>query len=110
MRRLLIASLALTIACIYSQVPIGYAQQQFVDKNKLPKTETFDLAGLPSYQLEHKVSGTIRSFGFSLGGMMPIWEEGFRKYQPDIRFEDFFPSADVAITYFLSVLDALPTP
>jgi len=58
--------------------------------------------GLPSYKPEQQVSGVIRSFGFSLGGMMPIWEEGFRKYHPDIRFEDKFPSGDVAIAGLVS--------
>src|SRR5262247_1284017 len=58
--------------------------------------------GLPSYKPEEQVSGVIRSFGFSLGGMMPIWEEGFRKYHPDIRFEDKFPSGDVAIAGLVS--------
>ena len=61
-----------------------------------------ELEALPHYQPEQKVSGTIRNFGYSLGGMMPIWEEGFRKFQPDIRFEDRFPSGDVAIAGLVS--------
>jgi len=102
MRRLFTISAALlfTITSVYSQAPVGGAPQQFA--NKLAKTENFNLAGLPSYQPEQKVSGTIRSFGFSLGGMMSIWEEGFRKYHPEIRFEDKFPSGDVAIAGLVS--------
>jgi phosphate transport system substrate-binding protein len=61
-----------------------------------------NLDDLPAYKPEQKVSGTIRNFGFSLGGMMPIWEEGFRKYHPNIRFEDKFPSGDVAIAGLVS--------
>jgi len=61
-----------------------------------------NLTELPRYQPKQHVSGTIRSFGFSLGGMMPIWEEGFRKYQPEIRFEDKFPSGDAAIAGLVS--------
>ncbi len=61
-----------------------------------------NLTELPRYQPEQHLSGTIRSFGFSLGGMMPIWEEGFRKYQPEIRFEDKFPSGDAAIAGLVS--------
>src|SRR6202171_3010295 len=60
------------------------------------------LEGLPHYQPEQKVAGTIRNFGYSLGGMMPIWEEAVGKYQPDIRFEDKFPSGDVAIAGLVS--------
>src|SRR5260370_3626944 len=60
------------------------------------------LTDLPSYQPGPQVSGTIRSFGFSLGGMMHIWEEGFQKYQPEIHFEDKFPSGDAAIAGLVS--------
>jgi len=35
---------------------------------------------LPAYQPRHKVSGTIRNFGSGLGGMVQLWEEGFRKF------------------------------
>lgn len=61
-----------------------------------------NLSDLPPYKPEQKVSGTIRNFGYSLGGMMPVWEEGFRKFQPDIRFEDKFPSGDAAIAGLVS--------
>ncbi len=90
------------ITYVYSQAPTRRAQQQLTSGDTISKTEKFNLAGLPSYQPEQKVSGKIRSFGFSLGGMMPIWEEGFRKYQPEIRFDDKFPSGDVAIAGLVS--------
>jgi phosphate transport system substrate-binding protein len=61
-----------------------------------------DLNDLPHYQPGQKVSGTIRDFGFSLGGMMPVWEEGFRKFQPEVQFDDKFPSGDVAIAGLVS--------
>jgi phosphate transport system substrate-binding protein len=95
------AALLFTITPAYSQAPVGPASQQFVN-DKLSRIEKFNLAGLPAYQPEQKVSGTIRSFGFSLGGMMPMWEEGFRQYQPEIRFDDKFPSGDVAIAGLVS--------
>jgi len=60
------------------------------------------LDDLPSYKPQQQVAGVIRSFGSSLGGMMPIWEEGFRKYQPNVRFEDKFPSGDAAIAGLVS--------
>ena len=55
------------------------------------------LGNMPPYQPRQVVSGTIRNFGYSLGGMMAIWEEGFRQFQPDVDFEDRFPSGDAAI-------------
>lgn len=57
---------------------------------------------LPAYKPSEQVSGVIRSFGSSLGGMMPIWEEGFRSRHPNIRFEDKFPSGDAAIAGLVS--------
>jgi len=57
----------------------------------------FDLGGLPHYVPEQQLTGTIRNFGFSLSGVLPKWEEGFRKFQPGINFDDKFPSGDVAI-------------
>src|SRR5258708_3689153 len=50
---------------------------------------------LPAYQPAPKISGTIRAFGTSLAGLMKSWEEGFAKYQPEIRFDDKYPSGDV---------------
>ena len=44
---------------------------------------------LPNYRPEKKVSGVIRSWGSNhMETMMKYWEEGFRKYQPDVWFED----------------------
>jgi len=57
----------------------------------------FDLSQLPHYVPETQLTGTIRNFGFSLSGVLPIWEEGFRQYQPGIDFADKFPSGDVAV-------------
>src|SRR5260221_2639062 len=102
--RLLIASsaLALMITCVYSQAPTRREQEQLTGRDPITKIENFNLASLPVYQPEQRVSGTIRSFGFSLGGMMKVWEDDFRKYQPDVNFEDKFPSGDVAIAGLVS--------
>lgn len=51
------------------------------------------LDGLPRYQPKEKVSGTIRLWGHGapvldfMGMLMKSWEEGFAKYQPDVKFE-----------------------
>jgi phosphate transport system substrate-binding protein len=48
-----------------------------------------DLSSLPEYRPGQSVSGVIRSWGSSqMGAMMKNWEEGFRKYQPNVWFED----------------------
>src|SRR5712691_11130687 len=39
----------------------------------------FRLEGLAQYQAGKAVSGTIRNFGFGLGGVLALWEDGFRK-------------------------------
>ncbi|MFZ6758307.1 PstS family phosphate ABC transporter substrate-binding protein [Undibacterium sp. Ji50W] len=51
---------------------------------------------LPKYQPQQQVSGTIRNYGFGLGGVLKKWEEQFRHYHPDIHFQDTLPSSDTA--------------
>jgi phosphate transport system substrate-binding protein len=52
------------------------------------------LKWVPSYRPEHQVSGTIRVQGHESPGkdspaeLLNSWEEGVRKYHPDIRFEN----------------------
>src|ERR1700761_3700202 len=52
---------------------------------------------LPAYKPAQQVSGTIRNYGFGLGGVLQLWEEGFRKFHPGVRFEDKLPTSDAAI-------------
>jgi phosphate transport system substrate-binding protein len=48
-----------------------------------------DLSSLPQYQPKTKVSGVIRSWGSNhMSPLMKYWEEGFRRYQPSVWFED----------------------
>jgi phosphate transport system substrate-binding protein len=56
-----------------------------------------DASGVPSYRPEQSVSGTIRNFGFGLGGVLKLWEQAFVKLQPGIRFDDKLPTSDAAI-------------
>jgi len=102
--RLLIAFTALAVVAtsVYSQAPTSEQQRLVSGSDPIARTGHFNLASLPVYQPEQRVSGTIRSFGFSLGGMMKVWEDGFRRYQPDVNFEDKFPSGDVAIAGLVS--------
>jgi phosphate transport system substrate-binding protein len=49
--------------------------------------------GLPHYQPQEQVSGTIRLWGHGapvldfMGMLVKSWEEGFEKYQPGVKFE-----------------------
>lgn len=50
----------------------------------------WQLEDLPEYKAEQKVSGVIRVWGsgyFAQGNLGNYWEEGFRKYHPDVKFE-----------------------
>jgi len=55
------------------------------------------VAPLPAYQPQATVGGTIRNFGSGLGGLVKLWEQGFAKLQPAVRFEDHLPTSDAAI-------------
>ena len=69
----------------------------------------FDLSELAPYKPEHRVSGTIRNFGFGLGGLLKLWEEDFQKIHPDIRFVDNLPTSDAAIPALVTgVADLAP--
>src|SRR3984893_10615256 len=47
------------------------------------------LSSLPDYRPDQQVSGLLRSRGNDqMTALMKQWEKGFRKYQPDIRFDD----------------------
>ena len=56
------------------------------------QSQTVD--GLPSYKPEQKVSGTIRIWGHGnskddyIKGLVVAWENDFRRYQPDVHFEN----------------------
>jgi phosphate transport system substrate-binding protein len=52
---------------------------------------------LPQYKAEGHVAGTIRNFGFGLGGVLKLWEQAFAKIHPEIRFDDKLPTSDAAI-------------
>jgi phosphate transport system substrate-binding protein len=69
----------------------------------------FHLDGLPHYRAGQVVSGTIRNFGFGVGGVLVSWEEGFRKIHPDVRFDDHLPTSDAAIPALVTgVTDLAP--
>ncbi|MDD3179223.1 MAG: substrate-binding domain-containing protein [Opitutaceae bacterium] len=53
-------------------------------------TKKWDLSGLPEYTPQAQVVGTIRiarDCYLTAARVMPLWAEGFRKYQPLVNFE-----------------------
>lgn len=56
------------------------------------------LKDLKPYRPEQKVSGTIRNWGNNyIPELMKDWEEGFQRYQPDIRFETHLPGTETGM-------------
>lgn len=69
-------------------------------RDKVFYTTRFNLDDLPEYKPEQKVSGTIRLWGLNYitdGNVARYWEEGFRRYHPDVRIEYNTPSALVSV-------------
>lgn len=71
---------------------LQHAREQFVEAKgkKAFYTRQFDLGGLPAYQPQQQVSGTIRMWGSNYivdGNVGRYWEEGFRKFHPGVKFD-----------------------
>ena len=59
-------------------------------------SEQWKLDDLPAYAPKQKVSGVIRQWGSNYFADSPLgkmWEEGFKKHHPEIRFEDELKTA-----------------
>ena len=53
---------------------------------------------LPDYRPEAKVSGVIRTWGSPhMGAMLRQWQDGFRRYQPEVQFADNLKGTGMAI-------------
>ena len=78
------------------------ARQKFLQERAAKKfyTKKFDLTGLPAYKPEQQVSGVIRQWGsnyFADSPLAKVWEDGFRKFQPGVKFEDHLRTTEHAI-------------
>ncbi len=73
----------------------------------------FDLSGLPHYKPEQQVSGTLRMIGSNYvadGHVGEYWQQGFQKFQPDVRFKYDLKSPSAAIPgLYLGVSDLGPS-
>ena len=92
----MVAIAAFLTACVQAQqrdgleVQRGRAERIGARGAKAYYTKRWNLDDLPEYKPEQKISGTIRVWGsgyFAQGNLGKYWEEDFRKYQPDIKFE-----------------------
>ena len=64
--------------------------------------EEWDLKALPHYRPDQQVRGIIRMGGAKMGGLVEIWENAFKKYQPGIQFANELPSSDVAMACMMT--------
>ena len=95
-----IRQIPLVLVCSSFLAALTYAQ------NVAAATQ---LSDLPQYKPEQIVTGTIRNFGFGLGGVLKLWEEGFQKIHPGIRFDDKLPTSDAAMPALVTgVTDLAP--
>lgn len=63
-------------------------------------TQEFDLSGLPEYKPSTPMKGVIRQWGSNYLADSPLegyFEEAFRKYHPEVRFENNLSSTFVAM-------------
>jgi phosphate transport system substrate-binding protein len=63
-------------------------------------TKKFDLSGLPEYKPEGRMRGTIRQWGsnYIADSMLGKYlEEGFRKYHPEVTFQNNLKSTFIAM-------------
>jgi len=97
--------LAATVGLVQGQdaLELQRSREKFV-KERGVKTfypaDQFDLKDLPPYRPEQKVSGAIRIWGNNYlkdGELAKYWEEGFRKFHPEVKIEWTLPSAADAI-------------
>ena len=69
----------------------------------------FDAQALAPYRAQAHVRGVIRNYGFGFGGLLKVWEEGFRKYHPGAAFSDTLVTSDAAFPALVTgVTDLAP--
>jgi phosphate transport system substrate-binding protein len=94
---LLAAALTGAAAAQTDRVSTGLAMQEaraeglkIKGKKAYYPADKFDLSGLPAYTPKQKVTGTIRLWGSNYivdGNVGEYWEQEFRKFHPDVKFE-----------------------
>jgi phosphate transport system substrate-binding protein len=65
--------------------------------------------GLPPYEPESVVTGTIRFHGFGLGGVLVSWQQEFQKFHPGVKFQNDLRTSDAAFPALITgVSDLAP--
>jgi phosphate transport system substrate-binding protein len=67
---------------------------------KVAYTKQFDLSGLPPYQPQHKLKGTLRVWGSNYitdGKVGGYWVEAFRRVHPDVKIEWHMKTTGAAV-------------
>src|SRR5499427_7823536 len=62
-------------------------------------TKKFDLSGLPHYAPKKQLTGWIRLHGSNYladGKLGQYWQQGFAKFQPEVRISFYSPTAAIA--------------
>jgi phosphate transport system substrate-binding protein len=102
---LFVSAVAWAVSGALAQAPkteIDAARDRMIEakRYKVYYTNKFDLSGLPSYQPERKVSGTIRMWGanyFTDSPLAGYWQQEFRKWHPQVKFDFHLHSSQHAI-------------
>jgi len=74
----------------------GFGAVLFAATLALASARAYDLSGLPEYKVDYKITEfePIRLYGSALNGLGEALCEGFKKYQPKVKFENRYPSSD----------------
>ena len=102
---LFVSAVACAVSGALAQAPkteIDAARDRMIEakRYKVYYTNKFDLSGLPSYKPGRKVSGTIRMWGanyFTDSPLAGYWEQEFRKWHPQVKFDFHLHSSQHAI-------------
>lgn len=77
---------------------VGNPKRASINRGKMSyyPSDHWDLSSLPEYQPEQKVGGTIRIWGsnyFADGSTAQYWQDGFRRFHPEVTFTYHLPNS-----------------
>lgn len=105
------------LCCLFAQertaLEVQKARNEHVrSRRDLHYSRKFNLEGLPRYKPDAQISGSIRMVGSNYvmdGHVGEYWEQGFKKFHPNVKFEYNLKSPSAALpALFLGVSDLGP--